>query len=532
MLKSGDKQKACPILQIFKALANGEEESVQPKRPKVEPQPRAPYVPKQPQVSGQKRQGKQSHQQGSKGKKQKKGEQEAVSTEEPAPLPPSDLPPSDDSAAEVDMEGVESAPPPPLPPPSPESASVHSAVANGYSSGQTDSHQALASELLPSPPAPPLTGGQSSPVALHSAAAPTGPPSRPQVGFKLQGSRRQKLKMVEAEDPTTIAMRERLQQHLASQQQSPQQQLQEQLEQQLEQQQQSQTSLLQHALAVPLPVSGLASEEMLRPPPAQQSPQQGSRSHHASRWEPMNAAIPGIHDATDAHVQPTSNGHPHLSQQRQSGRQHGSAKHKVPEEAHVETMPQQQQQIPQQQLPQQLPRQLPREQIELPPGLAPEPEQLQPQLQRSQSHRHVHHRRSSRRSHRAEAAALDTDRPSQEASQHMGSQLWHDQAVPQQSGYVTDPMLDPVIEGSNPEQGLPTTAVPGYCQYPSQTAQPAPLQSTQAGQRLMQAPVGGVESGLAGLAESGGPVALANGHAADAGAGLEVLADDVKSLLR
>ncbi|KAL0055154.1 hypothetical protein WJX82_007861 [Trebouxia sp. C0006] len=59
--------------KVFKALADGEEESIQPKKPKAEPQPRASYVPKQPQASGQKRQGKQGSQQGPKGKKQKKG---------------------------------------------------------------------------------------------------------------------------------------------------------------------------------------------------------------------------------------------------------------------------------------------------------------------------------------------------------------------------------------------------------------------------------------------------------------------------
>ena len=513
---------ATQFLQVFKALADGEEESIQPKKPKAEPQPRAPYVPKQPQASGQKRQGKQGSQQGPKGKKQKKGAA-AADIEDAPPLPPSDAPPSDDSAAEADMEGVESVPLPPLPPPSPDSLPAGSAVANGYSSGHTDTYQVSVSGPLPDPSAQLPFAAPALPVTPPPPAEASDTPSRPQVGFKLQGNRRQKLHMVEGEDPTTKAMRERLQQHLAAQQQL------QQLPQQLHQQQggQLQSSLLQQAAQVPLPLPDSDTST-----PGRRRSQRGNQGIQ----EPGHDQIPGIHDDTDGQIELETNGQlpfgkPQLQQVHQHRRHHPAAKHRAHNDSHapppgLEALPHQQtpQQLPQQ-VPQQLPQQLP--QAELPLGLALETQQLQPQLQRSQSHRHVHHhRRSSRRSHRGDPAPLDMIQPSEEAPQDIAGLAPYSHPALQQSEYGTDPMTDPVTQEPIPEPDRSSTA-PGYQQYEGQLAQPAVSQSAVA-----QAPAKGLENGLAGLAETGGPVALANGPAPGTQAGIQVLADDVKSLLR
>ena len=509
-------------------MADGEEESIQPKKPKAEPQARTPYVPKQPQASGQKRQGKHGSQQGPKGKKQKKGAA-AADVEDAPPLPPSDAPPSDDSAAEADMEGIESVPPPPLPPPSPDALPAGSAVANSYSSGHTDSHQAAVSGPLSGPSAQLPCAAPALPVSPPPLAEASDTPSRPQVGFKLQGNRRQKLHMVEGEDPTTKAMRERLQQHLAAQQQhlAAQEQLQ-QLPQQLHQQQggQLQSSLLQQAAQVPLPMPDSDTST-----PGRRRSQRGNPGIQ----EPGHEQIPGIHNDADGQLELQTNGQlpfgkPQLQQVHQHRRHHPAAKRKASHDSHapppgLQASPHQQTpQQPPQQVPQQLPPQLP--EAELPPGLALEPQQLQPQpeLQRSQSHRHVHHhRRSSRRSHRADPAPLDMIQPSEEAPQHIAGHAPFSQPALQQSGYGTDPMTDPVTEELIPEPDRSST-VPGYHQY---KGQPAASQS-----EVAQAPARGLENGLAGLAEIGGPVALANGPAPGTQAGIEVLADDVKSLLR
>ena len=506
-------------MQVFKALVHGEEESIQPKKPKAEPQPRTTYVPKQPQASGQKRQGKQGSQQGPKGKKQKKAAA-AADLEDAPPLPPSDAPPSDDSAAEAAMEGVESVPLPPLPPPSPDPLPAGSAMANGYSSGHTDTHQAAVSRALPGQSAQPICAAPALPATPPPPAEASDTPSRPQVGFKLQGNRRQKLHMVEGEDPTTKAMRERLQQHLAAQQQQLQQ-----LPQQLHQQQggQLQSSLLQQAAQVPLPLPDLDTST-----PGRRHLQHGNRGSQ----EPGHEQIPGIHDDTDGQIELHTNGQlplgkPQLQQVHQHRRHHPAAKRKAPNDSHapppgLEASLHQQ---AQQQTPQQVPQQLP--QAELPPGLAPDSRQLQPQLQRSQSHRHVHHhRRSSRRSHRGDPAPLDTIQPSEEAPQPTAGRAPYSQPAPQQSGYGTDPMTDPVTAEPMPEPDRSSIA-PGYQQYEVQLAQPAVSQNAVA-----LPPAQGLENGLAGLAETGGPVALANRPAPGAEAGIEVLADDVKSLLR
>lgn len=497
--------------KVFKALADGEEESIQPKKPKIEPHPRTPYVPKQSQASGQKRQGKQGSQQGPKGKKQKKGAA-AADVEDAPPLPPPDAPPSDDSSAEADMEGVESVPLPPLPPPSPDSLPAGSAVANGYSRGHTDTHPAAVSGPLPGLSAQPPFAAPALPVTPPAPAETSDTPSRPQVGFKLQGNRRQKLHMVEGEDPTTKAMRERLQQHLAAQQQLRGGQL--------------QSSLLQQAAQMPLPLPDSDTST----PGRRHSP----RGNHGIQ-EPEHEQIPGIHDHTDGQVELQTNGQlpfgkPQLQQVHQHRRHHPAAKRKAPNDSHApppgleaSLHQQAQQQIPQQVL-QQLPQQLP--QAELPPGLAPEPQQLQPQLQRSQSHRHVHHhRRSSRRSHRGDPASLDTIQPSEEVPQDIAGLAPYSQPALQQSGYGTGLMTDPVTQEQIPEPDISSTA-PGYQQYQGQLAQPAASQSAVA-----QVAAKNLENGLAGLAETGGPVALANGPAPGTQAGVEVLADDVKSLL-
>ena len=530
---------------------------MQPKRQKVEPQPRAPYVPKQPQakqphgsgkqpqVGGQKRQGKHGTQLGPKGKKQKNNEPEAETEEQP-PLPPSGFPPSDDSAAEVDMDYAELVPPPPLPPPSPES---HSAVANGYSSGQDDSHQARSYEPLPGPPVSLPDGAQRKANTLPALAASSAPQSRPQVGFKLQGSRRQKLRMVEAEDPTTKAMRERLEQHLAQQQQQQQQQqslqqqqsIQQQQHQSLQQQQAgaySQGSLLQQAANLPLPMPGSAAETLPQVVSTQQVSQQGHERVHAvptSLVETMIEPIPGMHFRSNAQTDFETDGQQHSPQQQQqqqhhSRKRHTSAQHKMPEEVTalppgLGSMLQLQEQ---QQPPQQPPQQLPQEELVLPPGLVPEPDQVQPQLQRSQSHRHVHHRRSSRRSHRPDAPPTGPPSPGEDPPQQLGRPHSYSQpGVLQQSGHESHL----ITEEADPEH-----AGPGYHQVFGQLAQPAQSQGMPTGNHVVQVPKGS-KNGLAGLAERGGPVALANGHAANGhaandAAGIEVLADDVKSLLR
>ena len=211
---------------------------MQPKKPKTEAQPRTPYVPKQGKVSGQKRQGK-GNQQGPKGKKQKKsGLQEAAveaDAEEAPPLPPPDSLSAYDSSQTMVQEDDDSLPMPPLPPPSPQSPQLPSAVLNGNSSD----HNQSASEQL----ALPRELG-SSPSTLLPPEASSAPQGRTQVGFKLQASKRQKLKVIEAEEPVTQGMRERLERHLALQQLQLQQE-QEQRQQQQQQQQQQQISQLQ-----------------------------------------------------------------------------------------------------------------------------------------------------------------------------------------------------------------------------------------------------------------------------------------------
>lgn len=541
-------------MQVFKALADGEEESVQPKKPKTEPQPRAPYVPKQPQVAGQKRHGKQGTQHGPKGKKQKKdvlvvGE-EAEAAEEAPPLPPPDAPRSDESAVEVDMEADDVVPPPPLPPPSPERVLPDSAVANGHSGGHRSNHQASATRLLPTSPAQPSAAAQPQPVSLPLPGASNGTSPRPQVGFRLQGNRRQKLNMAEREDPVAQAMRERLQRHLIAQQ-LQQQQMHQQLQQQQVHQQlvgHTQDSLLQQAAHTPLPAPGLEFSALSQPFTAQQRLQHGNPGDQ----DQVNGNIPGLIDEADAHVQLRTDsqqpdGKPQLQQVHQHSRQHSSSKRKAPEQPNafppgLESSPQQQQQQqhrhPPQQLSQQLSQQLPGQppQAELAPGLTLHPEQLQPQLQRLQSHRHVHHRRSSKRSHRKEeAAAWDVAQPSTEAQQHLPDLDPYDQPVPQQSGYGTDPMTDPEPLQLPPELDAPSPAS-RHRPHPGAAAPPAPSW----GGAAAQAPANGLERSLAGLAETGGPVALANGgpvafangHSAGAGPAVQVLADDVKSLLR
>ncbi|KAL0031859.1 hypothetical protein WJX79_000365 [Trebouxia sp. C0005] len=83
------------------------------------------------------------------------------------------------------------------------------------------------------------------------------------------------------------------------------------------------------------------------------------------------------------------------------------------------------------------------------------------------------------------------------------------------------------LEGWTRSSKVFKALVHGYQQYEVQLAQPAVSQNAVA-----LPPAQGLENGLAGLAETGGPVALANRPAPGAEAGIEVLADDVKSLLR
>lgn len=215
------KTLSSDAVQVLKALADDKEESVQPKKPKAEPQPRTPYVPKQPQPRGQKRQGK-GNQQGPKGKKQKKdslADNAADAHTEAPPLPPPDSPSPFDSSqtiAEAELEDDESLPAPPLPPPSPN----HAALANGHSSGQLPSASGPQLHF----PVPLLDNSQPRPITLSPPDASAAPHARAQVGFKLPMNKRQKLMMTAAEEPADQEMRLRLERHLAVQQQQQQQQ--------------------------------------------------------------------------------------------------------------------------------------------------------------------------------------------------------------------------------------------------------------------------------------------------------------------
>lgn len=504
-------------MQVFKALADGEEESVQPKKPKAEAQPRAPYVPKQGKVSGQKRQGK-GNQQGPKGKKQKKsGLQEAaeeVDAEEAPPLPPPDSLSAYDSSQTMVQGGMEdddSLPMPPLPPPSPQSPQLPSAVLNGTGSDQTLS----ASGALALPPE--LGSTHSILLPPEASSAPQG---RTQVGFKLQANKRQKLKVIEAEEPVTHGMRERLERHLALQQL--------QLQQQQEQRQQQQQHIVSQQ-----------QQQQQSPERSQQLPQ-GMQSDGRPELQAPRGAMPlpgppsgSVHPLSGTHQLPCAPipiaGLPHAASHEPSGGVPANTRHSRHAHTHPEAEEQRHARHRQAKHPQQdaadesaslvpglepdlhqLPPQLHQAEPELPPGLAPEldqsSQQSPQQLQRRLSHRHVHHRRS-RHTHR-------TDRTDPELlQQHTEPALLPDGVLP-----IThsDPQGSSFGPGALPEQltmhqDHPSTALPAHMPDRHQHNSP--------------------QTGLGDLAESGGPVAVASG-VVGALAEVQVLADDVKSLLR
>ena len=517
-------------VQVFKALADGQEESVQPKKPKAEAQPRSPYVPKQAKVTGQKRQS-QGNQQGPKGKKQKKsGSAEAaveVDAEEAPPLPPPDSLSAYDSSqtmVEAGMEDDDSLPVPPLPPPSPDSPTVLAAKVN---SKNRSPRQAAAGPLLPA----------LEPSSRHSTlppGAPSAPQGRTQFGFKLQASKRQKLKMTEAEEPITHAMRERLEKHLALQQQQ-QQQLQQQQQKQQQQQQllpqqvpqlQQGAQLGRHELQSPagfVPLPG-------PPPGTHQLPYAAMPSAvHAATLEPVNGLPVNARHSRHAQSASEIEEHRHASQ-----KQHKHSRQHVADASDL-LLPGLEPDVVQQQ--QQLPEHMHQAEPELPPGLAPEldqsSQQSPQQLQRRLSHRHVHHRRS-RHLHR-------TDRTDHELpQQHAQPVLLPDDVLPigqsehQQSGFG----LGALPEQLTMHQGMMNHSVQQLSaqqlsaqQLSNQDAQPAYHLSAQMPDQHPAGVQNGPQNGLGDLAESGGPVAVANGLAG-APADVQVLADDVKSLLR
>ena len=516
-------------MQVFKALADGEEESVQPKKPKAEAQPRTPYVPKQGRVSGQKRQGK-GNQQGPKGKKQKKsGPQEAaveVDAEEAPPLPPPDSLPAYDSSQTMVQEDDDSLPMPPLPPPSPESPSAVLNNGNSIDQRQSASGQlALPQELGPT---------HSTLLPPEASSVPQG---RTQVGFKLQASKRQKLKVIEAEEPVTHGMRERLERHLALQQL----QLQQQEQQQQQQQQQHQVSHLPHQQQqqqqLPAQVQQLQQGMQLEgrpelqaprgtlplpgPPPAMGVPP--SLGTHQLPCAPIpsagmqHAAPAATHEPSVGGLPPNTH-HSRHAQAYSEAEEQRHARHRQPKHPRQEVADQSPSLVPglEPDLHQLPPQQLHRTEPELPPGLAPEldqsSQQSPQQLQRRLSHRHVHHRRS-RHSHRTDRTDPEVPQQHAEPASLPDGVLPISQSEPQRSSFGP---------GALPEQLIMHQDV----NVASSNALPAHMPNRhQAGVQ------NGPQNGLGDLAESGGPVAVASG-AVGAVAEVQVLADDVKSLLR
>ena len=518
-------------VQVFKALADGEEESVQPKKPKAEAPPRTPYVPKQARVSGQKRQGK-GKQQGPQGKKQKKnGPAEAAAeadAEEAPPLPPPDSLSAYDSSqtmVEGNMEGDDSMPVPPLPPPSPDSPHAPPAVDNGDSALKQSASGPLAPALEPG----------STHSTILPLEAPSAPQGRTQVGFKLQMSKRQKLKMTEAEEPITHGMRERLERHLALQQQQLQQQQQQQPQQQLSQQvpqlQQGMQLQGRHELQAPggsLPLPGPPPGPVLTAPgahhlPYAAMPHAGLRhAVHAADHSPVSGLPSNVHHSR--HAQSQSEVEEQQQQQHASHRQHKRSRHDAADES-APLVPGLETDL--HQSPQQLPQQLLQAEHELPPGLAPEQDQSShqspQQLQRRLSHRHVHHRR--RHSHRTDRTDQDPSQQHAEPAPLSDDIIPDSQPEPQQSVYGSGALLE------QPTVHLDVDHATGSAPLPSQDARPAYQLLAHVPNHHQGELESGAQNGLGGLAESGGPVAVASEYDG-AQAEVQVLADDVKSLLR
>lgn len=489
-------------LQVFKALADGEEDSIQPKRPHIEPKPRSPYVPKpktpqvskpktpqppkQPQSQGQKKQGQQQgNQKGPKGKKQKLNGQASKA-----------------SAYAKAHKG------PPLPPPI--DAGTPS-MQNGHSSSHalTDQRQALVGQSSQAPPAPP---GDNSILPLDFPSAEDGLQPRPQVGFKLAGTKKQKIRLAPEEDPRTAAMHQRLRMHMAKQQQQQQQaREQEQQAQQLEHRKSINVDTTQQAAPDPTTYGVSTSDAVAM----------DLDNDADDNTDQMNAAVAGQHALLPSHAQTWSVAPSLLPPGLQSPNQ------QLPDHLMQFQLPQQvPQTVPQQQLPGEASSLPPQEQSQL-------PGQLQHQLpgQLPQESSRGMHRRRSRRSHRFGDTLL-------------AGQVQPNADTDLNNGAV---VLDSDAQQADTSQGLQpqhVTHLPRH-QWQQQGMQQQALQSG-AGQAWQephrtQQPWLDASSGrssspaLADLAEHGGPVAIANGSAgctAHAGAQLQVLADDVKSVLR
>ena len=493
-------------------MADGEEETVQPKRVVPEAKPKSPYVPKppqkqhqkQPQPQGQKRQGKQQGgQNGPKGKKQRIAEQnesEETSVNEEAEQPP--LPPPLDELLIAQQSTVASqdldVPPPPLPP-----------LQNGHNA-DSQQPEAMQAPDIHSMPGPPLSNAS---LSIQESDAPVSFQPRAQVGFKLAGNKRQKLKLEPEEeaDPsksaTHAAMRYRLEQAVAKQ--DAEQQHQQQRKQALSDGSQQASAAQQAAADFPR----LADA-------------------HADLYSN------GQHEALDTHNAVST------SQQKYSWHNSQSQSGKTSQ------LP------PGLQSPDQLPQQLP-QQHDLPPGMASAAQQLPEQLPEQLLHQspgqlpqdtsggvHRHRNRRGRRGagkapHTEVLLAGHTGAGGASDSQHSSDFIPSPASTMESSDQADD--VEPA--------GLATEDMPTQLQQHMYSHEVPHAQLRQHQQQLasMPDPVGyRVQSsrhrldpssspGLADLAESGGAVAIATSSptgAAEPAEQLQVLADDVKSLLR
>lgn len=497
------------LSQVFKALADGEEETIQPKRVVPEAKARSPYVPKppqkqqqkQPQPQGQKRQGKQQgSQSGPKGKKQRIAEQnqseetsiDGEAEQPPLPSPLDELLIAQQSAGASQDSDI---PPPPLPP-----------LQNGHTadSQQPEAMQASDTHSLLGPPL------SSASPSIQDSDAPVSFQPRAQVGFKLAGNKRQKLKLEPEEeaDPsksaTHAAMRYRLEQAVAKQG---------------AEQQQSKQAL-------------------------------SDRSQQASAAQQAAADVPGL---ADAHADLYSNGqhealdsHNAVSTSQQKYSWHNSQS----QSGMTSQLP------PGLQSPDQLPQQLP-QQHDLPPGMASGAQQLQEQLPEQLLHQLPGqlpqetsgggHRRRNRRGRRGAGKAPHTEvllagqtgpvgaSDSQHSSDFIPSPASTMETSDQAYG------VEPVGLASEDmptqlQQHMYSHEVPHAQQRPHHqqpASMPDPVEDRVQSSRHRFDPSN--SPGLADLAESGGAVAIATSSpmgSAEPAEQLQVLADDVKSLLR
>ena len=489
-------------------MADGEEETIQPKRVVPEAKPKSPYVPKpprkqhqkQPQPQGQKRQGKQQGgQNGPKGKRQRIAEQsqsEETSVNGEAEQPP--LPPQLNELViaqqSIGASQDSDIPPPPLPP-----------LQNGHTADSQQPEAMQASDIH-SMPGPPLSSAS---LSVQESDAPVSFQPRAQVGFKLAGNKRQKLKLEPEEetDPsksaTHAAMRYRLEQAVAKQ------------DAEVQQQQQSKPAL-----------SGGTQQAFAAQQAAADAPRLADA--HADLYSN------GQREALDSHnaVSTSQQKYSWHNSQSQSGM--------------TSQLP------PGLQSPDQLPQQLP-QQHDLPPGMASGAQQLPEQLlhqlpgQLPQDTSGGMPRRRNRRGRRGAGKAPHTE-------VLLAGQNGVGDASDSQHSSDFIPSPASTMETSDraysvEPAGLATADMPTQLQQHmySHEVPHAQLRQHQQQPASMPDPVGDrVQSsrhrldpssspGLADLAESGGAVAIATSSptgAAEPAGQLQVLADDVKSLLR